>query len=214
MTSARPHAPSSDRIAEARASGHVPRAPLVGFGVGVLGLVGYAGTSATSRYREPLELAARGDVTGALERASTWLLDVGASLATALFVLAVAIAASIAVAQGPAFARLTRTRVLPPPLRPSRTASVLWCLCLGALVARTVLEAPMLTIETLRAEASAFAWALVLITVACIAIDVAFARARFYASLWMTRREFLDEQRESHGAPELRSARARARDAR
>jgi flagellar biosynthesis protein FlhB len=47
--------------------------------------------------------------------------------------------------------------------------------------------------------------------VACAVIDAALARAQFFRSLWMTRREHLDELREAHGSAEMRSARERVR---
>jgi flagellar biosynthesis protein FlhB len=45
----------------------------------------------------------------------------------------------------------------------------------------------------------------------CAVVDASFARAAFFRSLWLTRREQLDELREAHGAPETRRARALAR---
>jgi flagellar biosynthesis protein FlhB len=49
------------------------------------------------------------------------------------------------------------------------------------------------------------------LAVGCGVVDVAFARARFVASLWLTRSEQLAEARRDFGAPEIRRARAEAR---
>jgi flagellar biosynthesis protein FlhB len=46
---------------------------------------------------------------------------------------------------------------------------------------------------------------------ACALVDAFLARAAFFRSLWLTRREHREEQREAYGSPELRAERERLR---
>ncbi|MDB4974794.1 MAG: hypothetical protein JWN48_3135 [Myxococcaceae bacterium] len=220
MAAARPHSPSAQRIAEARASGHLPRAPLVGFAGALLALL--AGTAllgpaiaqrTAALLRGPLELAAAGRSREAHAQAELLLQQLARSAGLLLGLGCIAIALFTLLAQGPSLARLSSSRSLRvASLRPSRTASALWCVGLCVIVLTTLASWTELERATLSQWAVALATELALLTVACSAIDIAFARARFFASLWLTRREYLDEQREQLGAPELRAARRRARD--
>jgi flagellar biosynthesis protein FlhB len=115
--------------------------------------------------------------------------------------LAIVIAGSW-LAQGPAFA--TRHGKF-ASLAVDRTASVLFGATTIGLALFFVFDAQWLAID------ANYAWALALLSVACLAIDIAFARARWLQSLWMTRREFLDEQRDQGVSPEIAAARRRAR---
>ncbi|MDB4974117.1 MAG: hypothetical protein JWN48_2458 [Myxococcaceae bacterium] len=221
MTAARPHPPSSQRIAQARASGHAPHAPLVGFGCGLLAVfaTGFWLAPRVERtfgelLRAPLELAARGRSAEAHARALALLGGLTSFVVGALVLVSVVIALGCFAAQGPAFARLTgslSTRL--PTLRPSRTAGALWCLGLVVLWLVTLSEWTRFSQSSLGSVAYEVLQGLTVLTLACMVIDVAFARARFYASLWLTRREHIAEQRDAFGAPEIRAARQLARQA-
>lgn len=199
-----PHAPSSQRIVEARASGHVPRAPLL-WVVGLLALlaVGVLEAPAFARallslFREPLE-------TGDPARAFAGLRELILRSAWSLAAVFVLMALVTWLVQGPAFAAGTRKKFTPARL--DRTASVLWASLVALLAVFHAFAAVQLSLD----ELGDWGWGLSLASAACLAIDIAFARARWFSSLWMTRREFLDEQRDQGPPPELVTARKRAR---
>ena len=208
-------------MADARASGHVPRAPLVGFGSALLAALGAAfwlGPSLARSCREllsvPLALAAVGKAAQAHARTAQLLTAIERDLACALLAVVLCVGLGTLLAQGPAFARLSSfvaSRFA--PLTPSRTASALWCLGVLFIALLTLSEWARFDRAVLVELSCALAARVALLTVGCMAIDVAFARARHFASLWLTRREQLDEQRAHYGAPEVRVAREHARHA-
>jgi flagellar biosynthesis protein FlhB len=227
---ARPHPPSSRRSAEARAQGHLPRAPLAGVLFALLSLLLSLWALAprvfvllTRLLREPLELAARGQAVAAEARLAQLLGELTGACALALLAIVVGVGGGLFVVQGPAFASSSRTHgVVFPALSLSRTASALWCvglllitaLALGQFFAcafEGALRRASFSSATLPALAAAWAGQLGALSVAALLVDVAFARARFFASLWSTRREFQDEQRLALGPAEPRAARERAR---
>lgn len=215
---ARPHPPSSRRSAEARAQGHLPRAPLAGFVLALLSLVAsvYAHgprvlARSTSLFREPLELAAQGQSALARERALFHLSQLLTLCAPALVAVVVSVAVGLVVVQGPAFAGGPRVLGSFPALSVSRTASVLWCAGVLLIASLALGQWALLDLRTLGESARGWAGQLVVLCVAALLVDVSFARARFQASLWLTRREFHDEQRAALGPPEARAARARQR---
>lgn len=194
--SARPHAPSAQRIAEARASGHVPRVPLLRL-FGLLGVLAVGVLQAGAFARELRALFASSEAAPfpllrPLIQRTAWSLAV---------VLAVVVLGSW-LAQGPAFG-VRRSKFVAQGV--DWTASVLFALGMLVLLIFFVLDVQQLALEP------SYAWALALWSVGCLAIDIAFARARWFASLWMTRREYLDEQRDQGVSPELAAARRRGR---
>jgi hypothetical protein len=215
---ARPHPPSSRRSAEARARGHLPRAPLAGLVFALLSLL--AGSCALAPRvwalslrlaREPLELAARGHGTAAQARATQLLNELSFTCAPALVAIVGSVALGSFVVQGPSFVGSSQARGSSfPPTSLSRTASALWCLGVLSIVLLALSRWASLELSTLGAEASAWATQLTVLSLAALLVDVAFARARFHASLFLTRREYHDEQRAALGPPEARAARGRA----
>ncbi len=211
MDSARPHPPSDQRIAEARAAGRVPKAPLTGLTAAIGGLFGAAALlgpriarSARDLFEAPLALSAAGERSAALARAAASARELFALLALAAVSIFISVALGIVLVQGLAFAPLARPRARAlAPLRVDRTAGALFALGVAVWLERAGWAD----------FARAWAERLAFLAVACLVIDASFARARFFASLWLTRREYLDEQREAFGAPEIRAARARARSA-
>lgn len=197
--SARPHAPSQQRIAEARASGHVPRVPLLRLG-GLLGAMAVAAQQAHGFARELVALL-EAPLSGVDPFAGLRALVLRTAWSLAV-VLALVLLGSW-LAQGPA--RGAREPKFTPQAV-DRTASVLFALGVLVLLAFFVLD-----VQLLELDLATYGWALALLSVACLAIDIAFARARWFASLWMTRREFLDQQRDHGVSPELAAARRRAR---
>ena len=217
MASARPYPPSAQRIAVARASGHVPRPALVALGsvwlttMFVLWAYGaHLLHELATLFRSTVELCGRGD--SALARAAVWSWVISASQSFALIALAafVSIALSLAFAQGASHAGRRALRVRFAKLEVSRTAGALLSLSLLLTTAIALAELPLLEISDLAAFALRWASYAALFTLFCTFIDVAFARARFFRSLWMTRAELRDEQRSAFGAPELREARRRS----
>jgi AraC-like DNA-binding protein len=160
----------------------------------------------------PLALAASGNTAQAHAHASELLRTLARELGFALLAVALCVGLGTFLAQGPAFARLSSfvsSRFA--PLSPSRTASALWCLGLAFVTLLSLSEWLRFERAALVDLACQLAQRVALLTVACMAIDLGFARARHFASLWLTRREQLDEQRAHYGAPEVRVARERAR---
>ncbi|MEY4511146.1 MAG: hypothetical protein RLZZ450_3268 [Pseudomonadota bacterium] len=215
---ARPHPPSSRRSAEARAQGHVPRAPLAGPIFVLLSLIASvwalgprAFRLCTSLLREPLELAARGASVPARERALFLLRELSVVCAPALVVVVVSVALGLFVVQGPAFVSSRGRGTSFPALAISRTASALWCAGVLLIVLLALSQWASFELRTLGASATAWAGQLAALSVGTLLVDVAFARARFYASLWLTRHEHLDEQRAALGPPDVRAARERER---
>lgn len=214
MSQARVHPPSEQRIREARRAGHVPRVPLVSLAAswialacGLFLLGDGLGTALERAFVRPLEALAAGRPlalpVAELERVAVSLL--------ALLALAwVALAASIVLAQGPAFGAVpARPRF--PELRAGRTARALFVLGLPVLGAFALERALRASERTFVDVLFTFAILVGVLAFACALIDVAFARAAHVRSLWLTRAEHRDEQREAYGSPEARAAREGAR---
>ena len=218
MSSERPHAPSEPRIREARASGHAPRAELAGFSAALVVVLGCAcwlgprgGRALVRMLDAPLLSVARGRFGDAATQAAALARGVVRDMVLVLAAVLVAATLARAVAQRPSFARMGSTRLGFPPLRVSRTAQALWCAGLLFCLGDALHDVVLLDLASVAPAAARLATNLALVTVGCAVVDAAFARARFFASLFLTRREYLDAQREAVGSPELRAARARAR---
>lgn len=214
MTPARPHPPSAQRIAEARARGHVPRAPLIGVLGGVLAsAVGSAALGPAlirdmrALVRAPLEAIAAGRGADAYVAAGASLRSLAALGALWLAGATLAIGIAVALGQGPALGSPFRDEAGYPGVRPSRTASALFVLGLLGSGAHAL-------VVSLTGQALVFvdyASVVCALAVGCALIDLAFARARFVASLWLTRGEQRDAERRDFGSPEVRRARSEAR---
>ncbi|MET0343752.1 MAG: EscU/YscU/HrcU family type III secretion system export apparatus switch protein [Polyangiales bacterium] len=215
MSSTRPYPPSAQRLADARAHGHVPRAPMVHVGATALALItggAWAIAALRDRLRDlavgPLEALARGDRAHAFALVYTLtrevLVDLSAWLGAAWGLAMVAGFAVQGVTLG-----WPKRGVQFPSLAPSRTAALLWIACLvlcAGLGAYEAVDAPRDALPRLIGTCAQHVFAL---TLPCMVVDAAFARARFRASLWLTRRELRDEQRAAFGSPLVRAARAR-----
>lgn len=218
---ARPHPPSSRRIVEARASGHLPRAPLAGFGLALLALLACTATLGpraaglcADLLRVPVALVGTGAALQAQARAGELVQQLAALVGVALGSVVLAVALGVFLVQGPAFAQLSRPSTASASFAKtsiSRTASVLWCLGVVLISALSLSRWRELAQGNLTSLLAAWAQQLALLSAALMVVDIAFARARFFASLWLTRRERDDELRDAYGAPELRAARRQAR---
>jgi flagellar biosynthesis protein FlhB len=212
----RPHPPSSQRIAEARGVGHVPRAPLVGVGVSLLALLagvavvgGRVAQTLQSSWRQALMAAGEGNVAhalGVVVQAGVLLFD---WLGWVIIGIVAAIALVSWLIQGPAFAgrRFRGARFGAPKL--DFTATVLWVAGVALVGGMALAQLPLW--QEVDRELEAWGHGIVALALGCLIIDAALARARWFQSLWMTRREYIDAQREQGAAPELLAARARAR---
>lgn len=217
MASARPYPPSEQRLAEARESGHAPRLALVAIctSVIVLALMGVLALPrlwralisfvrvawiAVGSGRAPFAHAAFSRLQGELLGFLTGgLLGVVGAVALACVLGRGAHFGFVPTRGASRFARLAR----------GREAPFLWVLGLVACAGFALEDVAILEPGELTTRALIWLETVALLSLACALLDVAFARARFFASLWMTRRELLDEQRVAHGAPELRALRAR-----
>ena len=217
MSEARIHPPSEQRLSEARRLGHVPRAPLVGlFALWSSLLLGLS--LAAPAFRGGLEALLRGPLEATAQQRPWTLAELWAPgsrlLASCAFVLLgafVALALGTWISQGPAFGFAPASRLRLPALRAPRVTAVLFALGLPILCGQ-------IAARSLRAEPSHFgdivrdfALYAAAYLAACALLDAALARAAHVRSLWLTRREQRDEQREAYGSPELRRARARLR---
>lgn len=219
MAEARIYPPSEQRLAEARRAGHVPRGSFVvfaavlagvsfsldGWGMSFLGRLG-------TLWREWLEGVAHGRVPDASqvlrERVPQLLWPSLASLG-ALFVIAAGLSF---LAQGSArFLPFARVRRHFAPAQPPRASKLLWSLLVLLLAISALYEFVRIAPNTAGSELSRWLLRLSALTALVSVLDVALARASFLRSLWLTRREHLDEQREAYGSPEMRAERARLR---
>jgi hypothetical protein len=228
MAEARPYPPSEQRIAEARRAGHVPRTSLVAFAALWGGLsLGLAWCAPAFQRRggalfaRALSECCSGAARGGGAR-GPWSPEhllrqelpglVGPLLLCCAGAWLLALCAC-GVAQGMAlrwpFARAPRRRFAraAAPRIPRLLAGLLSLAC-GFAGLRELLAAEP---DQLGATLSRAALRLGAAWIACAVIDAALARGAFFRALWLTRREQRDEQREVHGAPELRAARAQAR---
>jgi flagellar biosynthesis protein FlhB len=207
-------------MAEARRSGHVPRAPLAGFGSALLALLAgvwwlardCAGL-ATALLREPLALTVRSDGAAAARRAAQLAHALLGQCALLLTLVTLTVMLGTWLVQGPARGlRLGGGRSSSFPRLPvSRLASALWCVGACCITGLTLSRWPAFSLRTLPALASAWALPMALLSGLTFAIDVAFARTRYFASLWLTRSQYRDEQRADFGDPRVRIAREQAR---
>jgi flagellar biosynthesis protein FlhB len=217
MSEARIHPPSEQRLSEARRIGHVPRAPLVGvFALWASLLLGLS-LSAPRLWgalvhllRAPLEAAASGRAWSLVDLAKpgTQLLW---SIAFLLLGAFVALALGTLITQGPAFGFVGASRLRPSPLRPARSSALLFAFGLPFLCAQVSARALRAEPHELTALLRDFALYLAAYLGACSLLDAALARAAHVRSLWLTRREQRDEQREAYGSPEVRRVRDRLR---
>jgi hypothetical protein len=219
MASARPYPPSAQRIAEARASGLLPHALLAGPGALLLGVSLSAfvlgprlGRASVALLRVPLELFEKGEPSRAYAQVDQALHEFSYDVALGLSLTFGALVLARLMTQGLALASLrpALSRSL-PRAAPSRIASVLWALLVVLATTFSLADAVVLRTSELTSWVGAWLGWLSALTLACLAIDIAFARARFFASLWLTRRDYLEEQRAAFGAPEIRGERERMR---
>lgn len=219
MAPPRPFPPSAQRIAEARQSGHVPRPLLVGLAAGFIAVTGGAAVvgprlaASLQRFlRGSLEALAQGEREAAYGQLAALLGELTGLLALVLALLFAGLLLGCAVAQGKSFgfSRATREARFPKPAG-DRTASVLFVLGLWACVGAALVELRVATVTDLGELGASLGRRVVLLALATAIVDGALARARFFESLFMSRREQLDEQRAAFGAPELRTARRRLR---
>jgi len=219
MASARPYPPSAQRIAAARAGGHVPRPLLVATAAGCMSLFASVlllaprGALLLSTFaRESLLALGSGRREAAYALLASLQRELTELVCIALLISFSAVASACALAQGVAFG-FTRARAGASfgELAPDRTAALLWAVGLVAMAASAIADALLSEPHELTSIASSWARQLLLLALGCAFIDAALARARFHGSLWLTRREYLDEQRAAHGAPEVRALRARRR---
>jgi flagellar biosynthesis protein FlhB len=159
-----------------------------------------------------LEEYARGDTPQAsqvlLERVPHTLWPL---LALLLGVFAIAVALSL-LAQGSArLLPLQRQRRSFSRLPAPRTSKFLWCVLLSLLAVAALHEFVRVAPGT--AGPAASRWLLRASALAALisVLDIVLARTAFLRSLWLTRREHLDDQREAYGSPEMRTARAQLR---
>ena len=220
MAEARIYPPSEPRFAEARRAGHVPRPSLVVLScalIGVSGLLqGWAGDfveALGALWGELLRGVARGqhpDPTAVLlERVPALLWPLAWWL---LVVLAAGVGFSF-LAQGSArFVPFARPRRAFERASPPSASKLLWALVVTALAVAALQDLTRVTPSSAGAVVAHWLTRFAALSALVAVLDVVLARVRFVRSLWLTRREHLDDQREAFGAPELRAARARLRD--
>ena len=215
MASARPYPPSAQRIAEARQSGHLPRPVLVATAsaaVAVITLGFLFGERAlralTSAFVDAVTAVARGDAELAYALAHEAMARASFGAACALALVLVVVLTTQALGRGLTLRGRGGRGIRFAALRPSRTGAALWALGLVLSTALALDDVIALEPHGVAELAGDFARRVLLLALACSLVDVAFARARFFRSLWMTRAEMKDEQRALFGAPELRALRS------
>lgn len=215
MTGARIYPPSEQRIAEARRAGHVPRTSLVGLAGALSGLalglflVGGRIAAACSgllvsvlgaeeRLRAGLAVQLVTEICSAL----MWLLAC-AGLGALIFG---------ALGQGIALrVPFSRPRRPFPRSAAPRTTKFLAAFAVVGVGAAALSEGMTATPASLVELLFRFLVHVAAVFCACALVDAALARTGYFRSLWLSRREHLDEQREAYGSPEIRAARARLR---
>jgi flagellar biosynthesis protein FlhB len=218
MAEAKIHPPSPSRVAEARAAGLAPVTTLVGVAGGVTALA-LAGRELLPRaWRSlgrltelPLQALAQADVARAQQLARVQLVELAATLAWCALVVLLCVSVGLVVAQGFAFVWPRRARRPFTPAKPGYLAPVLWALALCLVLVASLPDAFWVTPAQLPALLTRFLGRLALAALGLSLVDAALGRERFFRSLWLTRREQRDEQREAFGAPEMRAARTDAR---
>jgi flagellar biosynthesis protein FlhB len=219
MAQARIYPPSEQRIAEARRAGHVPRSSFVAFAsllaVTSCALDGWGDLSLqrlAALWQGLLEACARGEAQDAGQVLLDWVAR-GAWLLMALLLALFLTAVGTSLwAQGSARRLpLQRLRRGFERANPPRTSKVLWSVLVSLLALAALYESMRVAPNTVGPTFSDWLMRLSALTALVAVLDVALARADFMRSLWLTRREHLDDQRDAYGPPELRAERARLR---
>jgi flagellar biosynthesis protein FlhB len=217
MDEARTYPPSEQRILEARRAGHVPRTGLVAMAAQALGLtiaLTYLGDSLWSALAQLLAQSLTA-LTLAPPPAA-FIARIAPAFGTSLFLLlalvwALAMLAQL-LAQGFAVRwPFTRSRRPFAPLRPARGPRLLAAILVLGFSLVLLPEVLRVTPHTAGGLLARGSLRVSMLLVACALVDVFLARAAFFRTLWLTRREHQDELREAYGAPEMRAERERIR---
>lgn len=220
MADARVYPPSEQRLAEARGVGHVPRPRLVGLAGALLALALWARSGlpvltegVTDLLREPLAQLAQGRLPPARSVVEAAAALLGSTLLLALACIFALMVAAQWLGQGFAWGRAAkrRGRLAFEAPKPDPTARVLFALAVSAWSAGMLFDGLRVARGSLASVIGTWLHGVVLLLLACALIDAAFARARYFQSLWLTRREVRDQTREAYGAPEVRAERERRR---
>ena len=217
MADARVYPPSEQRLVEARRQGHVPHTTLVSFAGAFVAFALWApraapqlSTEVAELWRAALARAAEGRPLAAGTLLSEMLSSVLGTLSLGLAMMLAAMVLALWLVQGVAWGLIVRS---PRPRfeRPRRdaTAPLLLVSCALVVLGVTLFATFRLELVTLSEGLERWLLASSVCLVACAFVDAAFARARHMRSLWLTRREHLDELREAYGSLELRSERQR-----
>jgi flagellar biosynthesis protein FlhB len=220
MAQARTEAPSEQRSAEAHAFGHVPRTVLVGVAVA------FASSSALLSWlhrplandlaallRAPLLALARSDRIDAAAHLRQAFFAFAPQLMLLLLGAGVASALSLAIVQGFRF-RVLRAKPRHPFAKPASSRAVtalLTALGTALVIALGIHDALWTAQQELAAVFMNTALRLSIALLLIAACDAALARAAFWRSLWMTRQQRRDEDRQAFGSPEMKTERERAR---
>jgi flagellar biosynthesis protein FlhB len=219
MTEAKIHPPSRSRIAEARAAGLAPRPLLLGLSACLFALASSLHASGSvfaedlvSLLGAPLDAFAQGHTEAALGLAATLSARIAKNSALFAFSAFACSAIALILAQGLQLSmpRADTRRFSAPRLSlEASSLAVVGVLALGFL---HVGDALWLVPSQLPAFSARVLDQLAVLFFALAIVDASFARAQFFRALFSTRRELREEQREAYGAPELRAARAAARE--
>ncbi|MFT3927226.1 MAG: EscU/YscU/HrcU family type III secretion system export apparatus switch protein [Myxococcales bacterium] len=221
MAEARVYPPSEHRIAEARRAGLAPRTSFValaaGLAVGGLWFEYWGGAllqGLSQLWRVQLAAFERAEVPDAGAALRSQLPQLLWPLACAFVVYFVLALGLSFVAQGSArfLPMRRRTRAFPPVPAPA-SGKALWVLAVFLASLGALHEWVRVRPDTAHLLAARWWFRLSALAALIGVFDALLARLVFVRALWLTRREHLDEQREAYGAPELRTARARARHA-
>jgi flagellar biosynthesis protein FlhB len=218
MTEAKIHPPSRSRITEARASGVLPRPLLIGVSAALFAVAStvrsagpFVARELEALLRAPLDAFAQGESAPQLARVAPQIAGLMRASALSLISVATCVIVGALLAQGAqlGFGLRNRRRFSAPKL--SIEASLLAIVGALGLGAFNLIDALWLEPTAFPAFAQRLCTQLAALFLALALIDAAFARAAFFRALFLTRRELREEQREAFGAPELRAARAKAR---
>jgi type III secretory pathway component EscU len=218
MTEAKIHPPSRSRVADARAAGLAPRPLLVGLSAALFALASCVHSFGRSVAQDlatllsaPLDALAHGESRAALDPIAPVIGRLLRTTAGAMLGVAVCVVLGLLLAQGSAFAfPRANTRRLAAP-RVSLEATLLAIVGLLVLCSFALFSALWLEPMQWPDFGARFLRQLAALFLGLAIVDAAFARTAFFRALFLTRRELREEQREAYGAPELRAARATAR---
>jgi flagellar biosynthesis protein FlhB len=218
MAEAKIHPPSPSRIAEARAEGFAPNPLLVGLSASIFALASCVHLFArdmandlAALLRTPLDAFAHGESASALARVTPLLAHLVQSLALSALIVAGCVVLGTVLVQGLTFVLPRNSARRFTVAKPSLTASLLALVALSAWALWQLVPALWLELGRWPEFAASLLYRLAAVFFALAIVDASFARAQFFRSLFLSRRELRDAQREAHGAPELRAARAMAR---